>query len=78
MASHDEPREVPEGRGPGRRARILLVVLGPLLFFGLAELVDGKTWLLAVVLAPVLAAVAAWLPSLLAAQKDPATILRHD
>jgi putative ABC transport system permease protein len=46
--------------------------------FSLADLVDGKTWLLAVVLAPLLAAMAAWLPSLLAAQKDPATILRHD
>ena len=46
--------------------------------FGLSELVNGKTWLLAIVLAPVLAALAAWLPSLLASQKDPATILRHD
>lgn len=46
--------------------------------FELSSLVDGRTWLLSVVVAPLLAAVAAWLPSLLAAQKDPATILRHD
>ena len=46
--------------------------------FALSELVGTNTWLLAIVLAPVLAAIAAWLPSLWAAQKDPATILRHD
>jgi len=46
--------------------------------FALSELVGAEVWLLAVGLAPLLAALAAWLPSLLAAQKDPATILRHD
>lgn len=46
--------------------------------FALGDLVTTNTWLLAILLAPVLAAMAAWLPSLLAAQKDPATILRHD
>ena len=63
---------------------VLLVFLFPVFqeqrFHGFshAELIDGRTWLLAILLAPVLAAMAAWLPSLLAAQKDPATILRHD
>jgi len=46
--------------------------------FALNDLVATSTWLMTLLLAPVLAAMAAWLPSLLAAQKDPATILRHD
>ena len=32
----------------------------------------------ALLLAPVLAAVAAWIPGVMAAQKDPAVVLRYD
>ncbi len=44
----------------------------------LGTLVSGAEWVTASVVALGLAAVAAWLPSLMAAQKDPAGILRHD
>ncbi|MCB1062126.1 MAG: hypothetical protein KDN20_04295 [Verrucomicrobiae bacterium] len=37
-----------------------------------------KEWLIAICLAPLLAALGAWLPSLAAAQRDPADVLRHD
>lgn len=44
----------------------------------LTELVSGKALGFAAVAAFLLAAAAAWLPALLASQKDPAEILRHD
>lgn len=60
------------------------VITYPLLkerfFQGVAmgDVLAGSDWLVALVAAPVLAAVSAWLPSLMAAQKDPADVLRHD
>lgn len=49
-------------------------------FHGIAmgEVVAGSEWIVPLVAAPLLAAVSAWLPSLMAAQKDPADVLRHD
>lgn len=49
-------------------------------FHGIAmgELVTNSEWIVLLVAAPGLAAVSAWLPSLMAAQKDPADVLRHD
>ncbi len=44
----------------------------------LGEVLSGSEWIIALLAAPVLAAVSAWLPSLMAAQKDPADVLRHD
>lgn len=44
----------------------------------LLSLMDLKTWIVPVVLTPVLAAAAAWLPAMVAAQKDPADVLRQD
>lgn len=41
-------------------------------------LFDWKILLLALVLAPLLAAVASWIPAVLAAQQDPAVILREE
>jgi hypothetical protein len=50
------------------------------LFYGysLGALLNPGEWLLAVALAPVLAGLGAWLPSLHAAQRDPAVVLRAD
>ncbi len=44
----------------------------------MSEVVSGSEWIVALLAAPILAAVSAWLPSLMAAQKDPADVLRHD
>ncbi len=44
----------------------------------LSSLLEWKSWIIPLIAAPLLAAAAAWLPALLAAQKDPADILRHD
>lgn len=44
----------------------------------LGNLVSGSAGIVAVIAAFVLAALAAWLPALVASQKDPADILRHD
>lgn len=41
-------------------------------------LLHSGEWLVAVIAAPVLACLAAWLPSLAASQRDPAEVLRHD
>jgi putative ABC transport system permease protein len=46
--------------------------------FGVNSLLLPQDLLLLLLVAPILACLAAWLPSLLAAQRDPATILRHD
>lgn len=42
------------------------------------EAISVSEWILALFVAPILAALSAWLPSLVAAQKDPADVLRHD
>jgi ABC-type lipoprotein release transport system permease subunit len=49
-------------------------------FHGIAmgQVVGGGEWFVPLLAAPLLAAVSAWLPSLMAAQKDPADVLRHD
>ena len=44
----------------------------------LGDLMTTKFWIVPLVVAPILAAAAAWLPALAAAQKDPADILRND
>ncbi len=41
-------------------------------------IIESGEWIAAIVAAPLLAALAAWLPSLAAAQRDPAEVLRHD
>ncbi len=45
---------------------------------GLGSLMKLKTWLIPLIATPLLAAAAAWLPAMLAAQKDPADVLRQD
>ncbi len=44
----------------------------------LGGLMKTGTWLAPLIIAPLLTAAAAWLPAMLAAQKDPADVLRHD
>ena len=44
----------------------------------LGNVIEGSEWVVPIIAAPLLAAVSAWLPSLVAAQKDPADVLRHD
>jgi ABC-type lipoprotein release transport system permease subunit len=44
----------------------------------LASLISTGTWLFASLAALLLAVLAAWLPAVLACQKDPAEILHHD
>ncbi|MCF6311068.1 MAG: hypothetical protein L3J39_01325 [Verrucomicrobiales bacterium] len=44
----------------------------------MGEVISINECILLLVVAPILAAVSAWLPSLMAAQKDPADVLRHD
>lgn len=44
----------------------------------LADLISASTWFFASIAALLFAALAAWLPALIASQKDPAEILRHD
>ncbi len=44
----------------------------------LGDLVELSHWTTPVIIAPLLAAAAAWLPALVAAQKDPADVLRND
>jgi putative ABC transport system permease protein len=46
--------------------------------FAATALLPTRDLLLLLFVAPILACLAAWLPSLMAAQRDPATILRHD
>lgn len=45
---------------------------------GTGPLISSSEWIIALVAAPSLAALAAWLPSLAAAQRDPAEVLRYD
>lgn len=60
------------------------LVAGPVfrdqLFHGspLASLLKTSEWLAPIVAAPLLASLAAWIPALDAAQRDPADVLRHD
>lgn len=42
------------------------------------DLVSPTIWLAILVLTPLLSCIAAWIPSLAAAQRDPAEVLRHD
>ncbi len=49
-----------------------------LLGYGLQQLVDNRLLLQSLWVVPVLASLAAWLPSLQAARRDPAEILRHE
>lgn len=44
----------------------------------LADLMSGPYWIAPLITAPLLAVAAAWLPALIAAQKDPADVLRND
>jgi len=44
----------------------------------LGSLMNPKTWVVPLIATPLLAAAAAWLPAMLAAQKDPADVLRQD
>jgi putative ABC transport system permease protein len=46
--------------------------------YSLTSLFSSQEFALAILLAPVLAALAAWIPALAAAQQDPVEILRHD
>jgi len=59
---------------------IIYPVVKERLFHSIAmnEVVGGSEWIVPLVAAPLLAAVSAWLPSLMAAQRDPADVLRHD
>jgi len=63
---------------------LIAVTAGPALqdrvFQGhsLTSLLTGKEWLVPLVTAPLLACLAAWLPSFAASQRDPAVVLRHD
>jgi ABC-type lipoprotein release transport system permease subunit len=45
---------------------------------GEAPIIEPSEWIIAVLAASLLACLAAWLPSLAAAQRDPADVLRHD
>jgi len=44
----------------------------------LSNLMSGPYWITPLIAAPLLAVAAAWLPALIAAQKDPADVLRND
>ncbi len=44
----------------------------------ISSLLDARDWWLPLLLAPLFACLAAWLPSFHAAQQDPAVVLRHD
>lgn len=68
---------------------ILAGLIGGLIGVGIAEVVKLPStdsspiiqtgeWIIAIMAAPFLAALAAWLPSLAAAQRDPAEVLRYD
>lgn len=68
---------------------ILAGLIGGLIGVGIAEVVKLPStdsapiiqtgeWIIAIMAAPLLAALAAWLPSLAAAQRDPAEVLRYD
>ncbi|MEM7015599.1 MAG: FtsX-like permease family protein [Verrucomicrobiota bacterium] len=45
---------------------------------GLTAVVAPEVWIAALIATPILAAASAWLPAMLAAQKDPAEVLRQD
>ena len=45
---------------------------------GTAPLLPPSEWLVAILVATLLACLAAWLPSLAASRRDPAEVLRHD